>query len=152
MKLAVALSERADIQRKISDLSQRLIRNSKVQEGEKPAEDPIELMKELGVLYGQLETLISRINQTNNQTRCGDEFLTDLLARRDCLKSKISCMRGFLKSASDLIGGVRYSKLEIKTYSTVPVAQLQKKVDGLSKEFRELDQRIQEINWSIELI
>ena len=69
MKLALALSERADIQRKISDLSQRLIRNSNVQEGEKPAEDPIELMKELDVLYGQLETLISRINQTNNQTR-----------------------------------------------------------------------------------
>ena len=47
MKLATALSERADIQRKITELSGRLNNNAKVQDGEKPSEDPAELIKEL---------------------------------------------------------------------------------------------------------
>ncbi|SCW49581.1 hypothetical protein SAMN02910456_01430 [Ruminococcaceae bacterium YRB3002] len=151
MKLAAALSERADIQKRIKDLAQRLIMNAKVQEGERPAEDPLELMKELESLHEQLENLISRINHTNNVTRCGDVYLTDLIARRDCLRSKILYLREFLKSAGNLLGG-RYSKTEIKIYSTVSVAEIQKKVDGLSKEFRELDEIIQELNWTTELI
>lgn len=151
MKLALALSERADIQSRINDISSRLNRNAKVQEGEKPTEDPAELMREMEDLYEQLEKLISRINHTNNATKCGDDTLTDLLAKRDCLNSKISYLRSFLKEASNLTGNY-YSKTEIKTHSTVPVPQIQKKVDALSKEFRELDDHIQEINWSVELI
>ncbi len=34
MKLAVALSERADIQRRLSELNDRLANNAKVQEGD----------------------------------------------------------------------------------------------------------------------
>ena len=40
MKLAEALQERADLNKKISDLRGRLNQNSLVQEGEKPNEDP----------------------------------------------------------------------------------------------------------------
>ena len=58
MKLALALSERADVQSKINDISSRLNRNAKVQEGEKPTEDPAELMREMEDLYEQLEKLI----------------------------------------------------------------------------------------------
>lgn len=47
MKLAEALQERADLNKKISDLQGRLNQNSLVQEGEKPNEDPIVLMQEL---------------------------------------------------------------------------------------------------------
>ena len=47
MKLALALSERSDIQSRINDLSERLNRNAKVQEGEEPTEDPIVLMEEM---------------------------------------------------------------------------------------------------------
>lgn len=38
MKLATALSERADLQKKVQELSQRLNSNAKVQEGEKPSD------------------------------------------------------------------------------------------------------------------
>lgn len=151
MKLALALSERADIQSRIKDLSERLNRNAKVQDGEEPTEDPIALMEEMERLFARLEELITRINHTNNVTKCGDVYLTDLLAKRDCLDDRISKLRCFLKHASDLTGGY-YSKSEIKNYSTVPVADLQKKVDGLSKEYRLLDDKIQEINWTTELI
>lgn len=46
----------------------------------------------------------------------------------------------------------RYSLKEIKIDSTVDVAKLQKDLDALSKELRELDQKIQEINWTTDLI
>ena len=151
MKLALALSERADIQKKLNDLGSRLNRNAKVQEGETPTEDPVGLIREMEGLYERLENLISRINHTNNETKVGDVTLTDLLAKRDCLKGRINRFRYFLDKASELTG-LYYSKSEIKTYSTVSVSQMQKKVDELSKEFRELDDKIQEINWTTELI
>ena len=47
MKLAEALQERADLNTKISELRSRLYDNAVVQEGEKPAEDPSELLSEL---------------------------------------------------------------------------------------------------------
>jgi len=45
MKLAEALILRADCQKRIEQLRQRLLRNVKVQEGDKPAEEPMELIQ-----------------------------------------------------------------------------------------------------------
>ena len=45
-----------------------------------------------------------------------------------------------------------HSAKEIRVVSTVNVRDLQKQVDGLSKELRELDVRIQRLNWAVELI
>lgn len=146
MKLATALSERADLQRRINELSVRLNNNAKVQDGEKPSEDPNELLTELHRDFDRLEELIAHINRTNNETKSGDRTLTDLIAKRDCLKQKISIMRSFLNTASEKVS--RYSKAEIKILSTVSVSELQKEVDGLSQELRETDETIQGLNWT----
>ena len=150
MKLATALSERADLQRRIAELGGRLNNNAKVQDGEKPSEDPNELLKELNKDFERLEELIARINHTNNETKSGDMTLTDLIAKRDCLKQKIGIMRSFLNTASEKVS--RYSKTEIRILSTVSVSDLQKEVDGLSKELRETDETIQGLNWTTELL
>lgn len=150
MKLATALSERADLQKRISDLGVRLNNNAKVQEGEKPAEEPEVLLKELSDCLLRLEELMARINKTNNMTRAGDQTITDLIAKRDCLKTRVKIMRDFLNASSDMVN--RYSKTEIKICSTVSVAELQKKVDAWSKQLRETDEKIQELNWLTELI
>ena len=150
MKLATALSERADLQRRISELSVRLNNNAKVQEGEKPAEDPKELLKELDECINRLENLIARINKTNNETVSEGVTITDLIAHRDCLKERIRIMRDFLNSSSERIQ--RYSKTEIKILSTISVADLRKQVDAYAKELREVDERIQGLNWTTELI
>ena len=150
MKLATALSERADLQKRIADLGNRLKFNAKVQEGEKPSEDPKELLDELNKDFERLEELIARINHTNNVTKSGDVTLTDLIAKRDCLTERIRIMRMFLDSASEKV--TRFTKTEIKIMSTIPVADLQKEVDKLSKELRETDETIQGLNWTIELI
>ena len=47
MKLANALSQRAELQTRIRQLEERLNNNAQVQEGEEPAEDPMELLREL---------------------------------------------------------------------------------------------------------
>lgn len=151
MKLANALSQRSEIQTRIQQLESRLNNNALVQEGEEPAEDPMELLRELKADYTRLEELISAINRTNNSTKLEDgTSLSDLLARRDCLKGKLGVLRGFLNNASALVR--RHSASEIKIRSTVNVRELQKQVDGLSRELRELEETIQEKNWTTELL
>lgn len=150
MKLATALSERADIQRRISQLQTRLNNNAKVQEGEEPAEDPKALLKELDALLKRLEFLMAQINLTNSKTLAGNLTLTELLARRDCLSKRVSVMRSFLDNASARAD--RYSQKEIKVLSTVNVASLQKQVDAVSRELRETDEQIQSLNWTTDLL
>ena len=150
MKLATALSERADIQRRLSQLQVRLNNNAKVQEGEEPAEDPKALLKELDGLLQRLEWLMARINLTNSATLVEGRTLTELLARRDCLNKRLGLLRSFLDNASAKTD--RYSQKEIKILSTVKVAQLQKDLDADSKALRELDEQIQSLNWTTELI
>lgn len=150
MKLASALVERSDLQRKISELSNRLNTNAKVQDGEEPAEKPEELLEEMDSVMTRLEELVTKINLTNSSVVVEGKTLTEWLAKRDCLKQRIGLLRGFLNSASEKID--RYSRAEIKIVSTVNVKALQKDVDALSKMLREADEKIQEINWTTELL
>lgn len=150
MKLATALSERADIQTRMAQLSERLVINAKVQEGDTPAEDPKVLMEELDGLFVQLEKLVTRINLTNSQTFFDGLTLTAMLSKRDALSKKVGIYRNFLNEAGNRVN--RYTKSEIKICSTVDVAELQKEVDAMSKELRNLDEKIQELNWTTELI
>lgn len=150
MKLASALVERSDLQRKISELSNRLNTNAKVQDGEEPAEKPEKLLEELDSVMTRLEELVTKINLTNSSVVVEGKTLTEWLAKRDCLKQRIGLLREFLNSASEKID--RYSRAEIKIVSTVNVKALQKDVDALSKTLRETDEKIQEINWTTELL
>ena len=82
MKLANALSQRAELQTCIRQLEERLNNNAQVQEGEESAEDPMELLRELDEDYAQLEALIARINRTNSTTEAGEgRTLSDLGSR-----------------------------------------------------------------------
>ena len=150
MKLAEALINRADLQRRLNLLKTRLNNNARVQEGESPAEDPMLLLSELMELTEQLEDLVTRINLTNSQTLDGDDTLTGLLAQRDIRGQELQTLNDFLDNASDLTQ--RYSKSEIKVGSTVDVAELRKQTNALSAELRALDVRIQSLNWATELL
>ena len=67
----------------------------------------------------------------------------------EALTLKINVMRDFLNEASSITS--RGTRSEIKILPTIDVASYQKKIDKLSKELRELDVRIQTINWTIDL-
>ncbi|MCQ2208996.1 MAG: DIP1984 family protein [Paludibacteraceae bacterium] len=150
MKLAEALQERSDLNRRIQQLQTRLNNNATVQEGEQPAEDPDSLIKELDASIDRLQWIISKINLTNCKTIVNGKTLTDLIAQKDCLSLKIEKYRSFLNNASCLSN--RASRTEIKIFSTVNVSQLQKEVDALCKELRNIDNRIQETNWKTDLV
>ena len=151
MKLAEALQIRADLQKRIAQMGARLNNNATVQQGTTPAENPQDLMRELDGMFGQLEDLMTRINITNSSTVTdGGTTITGLIARRDCLKQKISMLREFLDCASQLAR--RHSLSEILVVSTVDVAAQRKTIDSLSKELRELDTRIQSLNWTVDLL
>ena len=150
MKLATALAERSDIQNRINTISVRLDNNAKVQEGDVPAEDPKALMEELDRLIVRLEDLVARINLTNSGTVYEGCNITEIIEHRDCLKKKLRLLRDFLNTASDRV--TRMTRTEIKIVSTVPVTEIQKTVDGLAKELRTVDEKIQELNWTTELV
>lgn len=76
MKLAAALSERADLQRRLSEIGIRLNNNSKVQEGEEPSESPEELMAELDRTVERLEQLMACINLTSSASSPLDAVTT----------------------------------------------------------------------------
>lgn len=150
MKLAEALNLRADTAKRLSQLSERLAANAKVQEGDSPAEDPSELLEELDRLTKQLEDLISRINLTNSKTLYEGKTLTEMIAAKDTLSLKSSILRNFLSASSAKID--RYSNKEIRVVSTVNVRELQKISDEISEEIRKLNVKIQELNWSTDLL
>ena len=90
MKLAEALQERADLNKKISQIGERLADNCFVQEGERPAEEPARLLDELEAAVSRLELLIAAINATNNVTKVNGRTLTETIARKDCLILRIN--------------------------------------------------------------
>ncbi len=150
MRLAEALNLRADINKRISQLGERLKMNAKVQEGDTPAEAPEELLAELDKLTSELEELMGRINLTNSRTLSDGVSLTEMIAKKDALTLKSGIIRKFLAEASLKVE--RYSNKEIKILSTVNVAELRTQSDKLSEELRLLNVKIQELNWTTELL
>lgn len=150
MKLAEALQTRSDLNREIEQLKSRIYNNALVQEGEQPNEDPEELLKELVKSVNSLEELMVRINTTNCQSVVDNESLTELIAKRDCLKIKIQAYKELVDAAS--CNTQRATRTEIKILPTVKVKDIQKKVDRLSKELRLVDNKIQQANWNIDLL
>ena len=150
MKLAQALILRADTQKCIEQLKVRLLSNAKTQENEKPSEDPKLLLNELDKLTSELFKLICSINLTNSSAKIDGMSLTEMIAKKDALVLKANVLREFATSASQKVD--LYSNSEIKILSTVDVAALQKQVDALSKEIRELEMKLQEANWAVDLV
>ncbi len=82
MKLAEALQERADLKRNITGLRERLQRAALVQEGEKPAENPKELLRTLDECLDRMEYLAAAINHSNDRIEAGGMTLTQLIAKK----------------------------------------------------------------------
>ena len=124
--------------------------NATVQEGEKTAENPQELLKELNSCLENLQSLIGAINITNCKTIVKGKSLTELIANKDCLTLKIQSYRELLDAASRL--AQRATRTEIKIESAIDVQKYQNELDQMSKELRILDNTIQELNWTTLLI
>lgn len=150
MKLAEALILRADCQKRIEQLKQRLIRSAKVQEGDSPPEDPSSLLAEIERTSEELLGLVGRINRTNCAAPLGTRALADALAEREILAQRRSIYADAAQAA--VVQQDRYSKSEVRFRSTVNVAELQETADRLARRRRELDAQIQQANWQVDLV
>lgn len=151
MKLAEALIARADYQRRLEQLKQRLMQSARVQEGDEPAEDPASLLGEIERVAAQLQELIQRINRTNAATSFDKKMtISDALAVRDILRLRHEVYRSLAQAAAAKQD--RFSRFEVKFESTVDVGDIQQQADDLAREHRNLDTRVQELNWQTELL
>jgi len=151
MKLAEALILRADCQKRIAQLKSRLLTNAKIQEGDAPAESPEDLIPELERAANDLVDLIKRINKTNSTAVfAGQRTISDALAERDVLVLRHSAFSDLAQTGA--ISQARFTRSEVKYISTVNVAEIQKRADEIAKNHRDLDARIQELNWQTELV
>ncbi|MDR1565198.1 MAG: DIP1984 family protein [Oscillospiraceae bacterium] len=150
MKLAEALLQRSEYQNKIENLQSRILANLKVQEGEKPHENPQELLKEAFAINEQLDVLVKKINRRNNQVTLSDgRIITEALADREMIMKKRNLLAAIASEASEK--DYRLTHAEVKMYVTLPIGELQKQIDELSADFRALDAQIQALNWLTEL-
>lgn len=150
MKLAEALAIRKDKQKKIEQLKSRVLNNVRIQEGDTPSENPKELMSEMDACLNDLFTLIFKINKTNMNTVSDDRTITEMMAERDVLSMRVSSLRDIFNKASE--SQDRYSRSEIKMVTTIDIKPLGKQIDELSKQLRELDMKIQALNFTTELM
>lgn len=150
MKLAEALLLRADMQKNLDSLRDRISKNTVVQEGEKPSENPNALLDQAKAICMQLKTLVFAVNQANltGKTAKG-RSLTEALAERDALVLQHSIIQTAATSAAK--PPERYGVKEIRWVKAVDVGALQKSVDDMAKSLRELNAEIQEANWQIDL-
>ena len=87
------MSIRADLQKKVAQLKERIKESAKVQEGDEPCDNVEELYKELDEAVVQLEDLIYRINITNVQIVQDGASLTRLIAKRDVLSMRVKALK-----------------------------------------------------------
>ncbi len=100
MKLAEALILQASRNKRLEMLRERLVRVAKVQEGDRPAEDPSELLDEVERTTADLTRLIRQINRTNTTHQLADgRTLADAIADRDGLRLRHSIINSLLQAA-----------------------------------------------------
>lgn len=146
MKLAEGLLLRADLMKKIEHLQSRIRPVLIVSDNKTPQEDPIKLLAQLRKAIQDLEAIIIRINKTNNETQIkGEGPLMEALAKRDSLKLLSEKLRIIRESAQ--VNNMAYNNQK----ATVDIKDLQIEIDQTGRAFREIDSKIQEINWLTEL-
>lgn len=154
MKIAEALAERAELAKKLRSTRMRIEASARFHEGEEPLENAPTLIAEARAMIKRQMALVSSVNRANMLTELEPGLtITMALARRDMLSQEIE----LLNSSADKAGPSMdpYSRARRRTEllekTDIPVTELRREADELSKERRELDTRIQQANWATDL-
>lgn len=76
--------------------------------------------------------------------------ISDANAEREVLTKRLEILTKVAEAASTR--QLRYSKSEVRSVATVSVGELQRRIDRLAREYRELDNALQELSWKTELV
>ena len=155
MKLAEALLLRADRNRSLEQLKQRIQVSARYQEGEIPPKRHATWLSVASAVLDELEGLIRNINRTNSVTAMADgRTVTDALAERDVLRLRYSMLKVSADAASggqQQVGFIRATRSELKYLRALDVKDLRQQASDIARRARELDAQIQQVNWTTEL-
>lgn len=149
MKIAEVLAQRADLQTRLAHVASRAVQHARFQEGDVPAEDAGALLAQHDRMSEELERLIVRINVQNLVTEVESGLsMTMALARRDVLRQRHR-MRTDLADAAQTQD--RYTRTELRYVPAVNVRTVRGEAGELAHQLRDLDTRIQDVNWTTEI-
>lgn len=152
MLLAEALRERADAQRQISALRDRIADAARYTEGEDPAEDAAALLAEAEAVVDRLAELLLVINRTNLETTLADgRTVTAALAERDALRTRFGLLKATADAAAGGRGVSRFGRQELRTFAALDVTALRGRADDVARQIRELDLAIEQVNFTTEV-
>ena len=150
MKLAELLNERKAVKTEIKKLRERLHLAARMQEGDaKSAESADELKETLIDLYGRFSSLVIIINRANMDNRIGEITIMELIAERDEAVAIAGMLHELAEAATPKPD--RFSRNEIRYVPAIDISSVRKVADAYSKVAREIDNKIQAANWSIEV-
>jgi hypothetical protein len=122
----------------------------RVQEGETPDETADDLIAQAFALLKEHQLLALQIDRANAKAKLADgRWLAETLAERETLVQQHSLLLAAIAATQQKAD--RYSYREIKWVVQIKVSALQKQADDLSVKLRELNARIQETNWQIDI-
>lgn len=153
MKIAEALTRRGALDNDIKALRARIQMAARYVEGEEPAEDAADLLARARELLEEHGNLVAAINKSNTLIRLDDGMsLTDALALRSRLLKEIGLLNWVADEASPAKGMYQARRrTELAEKTDLPVAALRGEADRLASQVRDLDGRIQRVNWAEDL-
>lgn len=150
MKLAEALLLRRDLEAKLTVMKQTILQNALIQEGDSLDISLEELLEDYQTTNEEFSQLVVRINQRNSSAALYDaeKLIVEALEERESLRRQHGLLNETIEAANDLR---RFGRNEIRMVKTVDTKKLTKEMNEVSKKLRELDGKIQQTNWLVDL-
>lgn len=150
MKLAEALLLRRDLNNRLFQLRNEISSSVLVQEGDTLDRSITELFKEYDEINQQYSELVVAINRKNATASLADSalLLMEALEQREQLRRKHALLTQALDKTK---AAPRMGRNEIRLVRTIDTKTLTEQLNATAKQLRELDGKIQQTNWLVDL-
>lgn len=150
MKLAEALLLRRDLNDRLFQLRNEIASSVLVQEGDTLDRSITELFKEYDEINQQYSGLVVAINRKNATASLADSalLLMEALEQREQLRRKHALLTQALDETK---AAPRMGRNEIRLVRTIDTKALTEQLNTTAKQLRELDGKIQQTNWLVDL-
>ena len=152
MLLAEALLRKSVLKKELEALEQRMSESARVPHDEEPVDDYLLLLESYRKKEGELLEMNLRILETNFNTSFEEgETISQAIIRRDSLRRLVSMYNKLLSAAT---GGDRrlFSSRDVKYRRIVDMDKARVNKDNTAMKYRELDVKLQQLNWNTELL
>jgi hypothetical protein len=171
LTIADALREKANAQRRLNQLQERIMANSRVEAGSAPLLPPGPMLQEVALLLPRIQLLNRAIMHTNYVTAAPAQEeehtasassapatapeqdivprLIDLILQRDAFASVSACTKKFTDNVAALDAAPRHYGAPtpgVKYTLLVPYASFLKQQEGLDRQRQQVEARIQYLN------